>query len=69
MELIVPETREVISTQKRTFNVDAHRTMAVSFDVKGDDKYSAYICRIVAETDGFSDGEQHLLPVCQINSG
>ena len=63
MELIVPETREVISTQKRTFNVDAHRTMAVSFDVKGDDKYSAYICRIVAETDGFSDGEQHLLPV------
>lgn len=63
MELIDPQTDKVIVQQKHDFSVEAGSTTSVLFDVEGSDKHPLWICRIVAEGDGFSDGEQRYLPV------
>lgn len=63
MELIDPQTDKVIVQQKHDFSLEAGSTTSVLFDVEGSDKHPLWICRIVAEGDGFSDGEQRYLPV------
>lgn len=61
--LFDPMTEKVISTRKQKFSAAAGKTTAVSFMFTATDKYDMLGCRIVAEGGGFSDGEQHLLPV------
>ena len=63
MRLIDPETEETVLTVKSKFNVAADSTGSVSFDYEPDGRSSLLICRISAEGENFSDGEQHYLPV------
>lgn len=63
MRLIDPETEETVLTVKSKFNVAADSTGSVSFDYEPDGRSSLLICRISAEDENFSDGEQHYLPV------
>ncbi|KAA6336308.1 hypothetical protein EZS27_015534 [termite gut metagenome] len=58
-----PVTEKVITVQKQTFAAEAGKTEGVNFLFATDDTYDILGCRIIAEAEGFSDGEQHLLPV------
>jgi len=59
-----PETEVVVveSTQKVTLTADS--TVSVSFGCAPDDSWpSLIVCRLTVSGKGFSDGEQHYLPV------
>ncbi|KAA6342843.1 hypothetical protein EZS27_009427 [termite gut metagenome] len=58
-----PVTEKVIAVQKQTFATEAGKTEGMNFLFATDDTYDILGCRIIAEAGGFSDGEQHLLPV------
>ena len=63
--LINPETDKTVFEQSQPFSVEQGKTAAAVFNVpcsKFDD-YSLLVCKVVAVGDGFSDGEQHYLPV------
>ncbi|WP_071147104.1 alpha-2-macroglobulin family protein [Bacteroides ihuae] len=61
--LFDPITEKVIATQKQKFSTDAGKTESVQFLFTATDKYDVLGCRLIAEGDTFSDGEQHVLPV------
>lgn len=63
MQLLDPETERVVCEKKQNVTIDANATANVdfSFDAQGDTPL--LVCRITAEGKGFSDGEQHYLPV------
>lgn len=63
IQLIDPETEKVLLRQTRNFKVEAGKTTAVSFDVDANDMPSLLICKVMVRGNGFSDGEQHYLPV------
>ena len=63
IELIDPETEKVVYTQRRSFSVDADKTVAVSFDIPTAQLPEMMICRVKAVGNGYSDGEQHYLPM------
>ncbi len=66
MELIDPETQKTIYSRKQSFSIDREKTVSVSFIIDTDklpSDASLYICRVHADGKGFSDGEQHYLPV------
>ena len=63
MELLDAETGKLIAVRKRKFAVEAHQTEAVTFDFDVDDRSETLVCRMVADGDTFSDGEQSFLPV------
>lgn len=64
MELLQPETEEVVLSRKASFKVAAGETGSATFafTVKTNET-SLLVCRIVADAGGFSDGEQRYLPV------
>lgn len=64
MELLNPITEEVVFDRKTSFEVAAGGTAGATFTftVKTNDS-SLLVCRIVADSEGFSDGEQRYLPV------
>ncbi|WP_321333130.1 alpha-2-macroglobulin family protein [uncultured Bacteroides sp.] len=61
--LFDPMTEKVIATQKQSFIADAGKTVGTQFSFTATDKYDMLGCRLVAEGDSFSDGEQHVIPV------
>ncbi len=63
MELIDPETEAVVLSRTQSFAVEAGATAAVAFDCSPDGAQPLLVCRITASGNGFSDGEQHYLPV------
>lgn len=63
MELLDPQTNQVLSIRSQEFSADAGTTATVSFDVETPEEATMLICRIIAEGGHFSDGEQHYLPV------
>jgi len=63
MQLVDPATEKTVYTQKQTFSVGAGATAGVSFSYAPDGNSSMLVCKIYATGDGFSDGEQHYLPV------
>ena len=63
MELFNPETDKVWMVQKKAFRVDAKGTEVIQFSFKVKDEYEVLACRMVAESNKFSDGEQRYLPV------
>jgi hypothetical protein len=69
LQLLDPETETVISEWSKPFSIESGKTGNVSFDVDGDQLASLahgttlFIARITAEGKGFSDGEQHYLPL------
>lgn len=61
--LFDPATEQVISSRKQKFTAEAGRTATVRFRFEADARHSLLGIRLVAESERFSDGEQHLLPV------
>ena len=69
MELVNPETEKVVYSKQTNYEVAEGKTTSVVFDIDTDDHslanidQSVLICRVFATGNGFSDGEQHYLPL------
>lgn len=69
LEILDPSTEDVIMTEETTFDADSASTTSCTFDIAPsaflheNNGQSLFIARVIAEGDGFSDGEQHYLPV------
>ena len=70
LEIVDPETGKTFHTETKTCTVNAGQTINVSFPLnlqEGTKFYTAgvrvWICRISVTGKGFSDGEQHYLPL------
>ena len=61
--LIDPETNNTVFEQQQPFAVESEKTASVTFSYQPQEDYSLLICKMVAAGDGFSDGEQHYLPI------
>lgn len=62
MQILAPETNKVVWQKTQNYSIDAEGSATISFDVQGL-KEGVYINKVVAAGDGYSDGEQHYLPV------
>ena len=62
MQIIDPETNKVVWQKIQGYRIDAESSATISFDVSGL-KEGVYINKVVAAGNGYSDGEQHYLPV------
>lgn len=63
MELLDPKTEAVVFTKSQDYSVAAGQTATVTFDYQPDGEQALLICRMTAQGNGYSDGEQHYLPV------
>ena len=67
LQLIDPETQQVAFERTIDFKVAKEKTESVVFPICSDDfptePLSLYVCKITASGKGFSDGEQHYLPM------
>lgn len=62
-ELFIPSSGQVIFRESRNFQMEANQHALTDFTFDVDAKTATVACRIVAKSEGFSDGEQHYLPV------
>ena len=62
MQIFDPETNKVVWQKTQNYSIDAEGSASVAFDVQGL-KEGVYINKVVAAGNGYSDGEQHYLPV------
>lgn len=64
MQLLDPETQRVLAQEEQSFSVDKGATATATFHVTPTaDMPALLVCKIVATGAGFSDGEQHYLPI------
>ena len=63
LTLTDPECDHVVLEQSVPFSVEAGKTGSVTFQFQPDETYSLLVCKVVVQGDGFSDGEQHYLPI------
>ena len=61
--LIDPETNNTVFEQQQSFAAESEKTASVTFNYQPKEDYSLLICKVVAVGEGFSDGEQHYLPI------
>ena len=62
MQIIDPEMGNVVWQKQEKYKVDANGTATLNFDVEGLQE-GTYINKVVVSGNGYSDGEQHYLPV------
>ena len=62
MQLVDPETDKVVYETARPFSLATDSSAAVTFQLEPQTE-QLLICRVTASGEGFSDGEQHYLPV------
>lgn len=62
MQILDSETNKVVWQKTQNYSIDAEGSATISFDVQGL-KEGVYINKVVAAGNGYSDGEQHYLPV------
>ena len=62
MQILDAETQKVVWQKTQGYRIDAEGSATISFDVQGL-KEGVYINKVVAAGAGYSDGEQHYLPV------
>ena len=62
MQILDAETQKVVWQKTQGYRIDAESSATVAFDVQGL-KEGVYINKVVAAGNGYSDGEQHYLPV------
>ena len=62
MQILDAETQKVVWQKTQGYRIDAEGSATISFDVQGL-KEGVYITKVVAAGAGYSDGEQHYLPV------
>ena len=65
LEIVDPQTEKVIFTTSQPFTIKPQGTSSATFSIAPEviDGYSLLIARVSAKGDGYSDGEQHYLPV------
>ena len=63
MELIDPFSMKTLYEEEQDFRLAGAETRAVSFSIHAQDLPAITICRVTASGKGFSDGEQHYLPI------
>ena len=64
MQLLNPDDNSIVSEQAVPFAVEAGQTANVVFNIQTAAlKESLLVCKVMAIGEGFSDGEQHYLPV------
>ncbi len=63
LALLDPETMKTVYKQNKNYRLDPGQGSSVLFDVKADGKLPLYVCRVTVSGKGYSDGEQHYLPV------
>ncbi|MBQ9261868.1 MAG: alpha-2-macroglobulin [Prevotella sp.] len=67
LRLIDPETDKVVCNLSQPFSLGEKATGTSVFDLSEKmadiSKYSILICQVIASGEGFSDGEQHYLPI------
>ncbi len=63
LTIIDAESDDILYTEAQPFSVEQGMTESASFSYQPQDEHALLICRITAEGEGFSDGEQHYLPV------
>ena len=63
MKIIDPETEKVILVKSTKYMVKPNETGNVCFELTTSDFPVLTICKITASGNGYSDGEQHYLPV------
>ena len=64
LQLIDPETNQVVYEQEQPFTVESGKTGSVTFNVQClTFNVSLFICKVSAVGEDFSDGEQHYLPI------
>lgn len=61
LELFDPVSEKVVYRGKQSFETE--NVTVLSFTVNVDGRYDLLVCRLVAESGDFSDGEQYYLPV------
>ena len=62
MQILDAETQKVVWQKTQGYRIDAEGSATISFDVQGLNE-GVYINKVVAAGNGYSDGEQHYLPV------
>ena len=62
MQILDAETQKVVWQKTQNYSINTEGSATVSFDVQGL-KEGVYINKVVAAGNGYSDGEQHYLPV------
>ena len=67
LRLIDPETDKVVCELSQPFTLGVKATETATFDLSQfsilNSQFSILICQVIASGDGFSDGEQHYLPI------
>ena len=64
LQLLDPKTNKVVMEQIQTVNVEAGKTGATTFSVPcASFTESLLVCKMTVKGEGFSDGEQHYLPI------
>ena len=63
LELLDAETEKVVYTEDTTFSVDAGKNTSATFHYQADGNHPLLICRIIANGQNHSDGEQRYLAV------
>ena len=65
--LIDPETNKTVFEQQQSFSAESEKTAGVTFSLDVSQlsslTSSLLICKVIAVGEGFSDGEQHYLPI------
>ena len=63
LRLIDPETDKVVYESSEPFSLGTGATTTASYPLSLTDQSSLLICQVMAVGEGFSDGEQHYLPL------
>ncbi len=63
VQILRSEDEKVVARTETHFSVKAGQQTNVTFSLPGNLASDVYICRVVAQSSNYSDGEQHLLPV------
>ena len=63
LKLIDPETEAIVFEQSQPVSLKAGATAAATFNYTPDGAHSLLICQMTVSGKGFSDGEQHYLPI------
>lgn len=66
VEILLPENEKVVYSKTQAYSIAANGSSNVQFTIDAQpEAFDAplYICRVTAVGDGYSDGEQHYLPV------
>lgn len=63
LQLIDPTTEATVHEQSLPFTVETGKTAAVTFAYEPSGEQPLLVCKVTASGAGFSDGEQHYLPV------